>query len=251
MLPGAGRNNSLGRAFQVLEALAFHPEGASVATLARETELPRATVTRLLASLADAHAVARTPHGKDWTLGPTILRLGRALGSLAALRDRARPLLEELVAALGETVMLAVPSGPASAQVVDEVEAPRVVGVRGAWTGTVLTTPASGFVRMVLSERPDDELTSTVESVTFTAHTPRTITTPSDLLAAIEQIRREDYSMVIDEFEMGLSGVAVPVRRQGVLMAMISMYVPTTRFDDAMRTRALPLLRDAATRLAR
>ena len=251
VLPGAGRNSSLMRAFEVLEALARHAEGASVATLARETDLPRATVTRLLASLADARAVARTAHGKSWTLGPTIVRLGRALGGLAALRDRARPLLEELVAAIGETVMLSVPYGPASAQVVEEVEAPCVVGVRAGWTGSVLTTPASGDVRMVLAELADDALASTVASMTLTALTPRTITSPSELLTTIDRIRGEGYSIVIDQLEMGLSGLGVPVRRHGVLMAMLSVYMPTPRFDDAMRTRALPLLRGAAPRLAR
>jgi DNA-binding IclR family transcriptional regulator len=250
VLPGAGRNASLRRAFQVLECLAFHAEGASVAALARETELPRATVTRLLASLADAGAVVRSPHQRAWTLGPTITRLARALGSVVQLRDRARPLLEELMAATNETAMLGVPAGPASAQVVDEVEGPRVVGARRGWSGRILVTPASAFVRMVLAELPDDELERIVQSLPFTAQTPRTITKPTELLRAIEQIRREDHCIVVDEFEMGLAGVGVPVRRDGVLIAMFAIYLPTTRFDEAMQARALALLLDAAARLA-
>src|SRR5690242_14544701 len=65
----AGRNESIRRAFHVLESLARH-RGASVAGVARETGLPRATVTRVLATLADVGAARREAGG--WTVGPTI-----------------------------------------------------------------------------------------------------------------------------------------------------------------------------------
>jgi IclR family acetate operon transcriptional repressor len=75
LLPGAGRNQSLARAFRVLDCLARSPNGASVAGIARETGLARATVTRLLASLADEEAVRRD--GGAWRLGPRIATLAR------------------------------------------------------------------------------------------------------------------------------------------------------------------------------
>lgn len=67
LLSGAGRNQSLKRAFGLLEWLATRPSGASVAVLSRELGLARATVTRLLGSLADAGAVTRD--GRAWTIG--------------------------------------------------------------------------------------------------------------------------------------------------------------------------------------
>lgn len=61
---GARRNESIRRAFRVLECLARLP-GASVAAVARETGLPRATVTRVLGTLADLGAVRRDRGGWD------------------------------------------------------------------------------------------------------------------------------------------------------------------------------------------
>jgi DNA-binding IclR family transcriptional regulator len=249
VLPGAGRNQSLARAFEVLECLASHRAGASVAALTREVNLPRATVTRLLASLADVGAVARSPHGRTWAIGPTILRLSRAVTSLATLRDRARPLVEELVASLEETVLLAVPSGPASAHVIEELSGPRIVSARG-WIDSSLTSPASGFVRQVLAELPEPELARVLASLELTALTPKTITTAGELLDAIAQVRRDDFNIVIDEYEDGLAGLGVPVRRGGALVAMLSVYMPTARFDEQMRGRALALLRTAAAQLS-
>ena len=63
-----------------------HP-GASVAGVARETGLPRATVTRVLATLADVGAARRD--GGGWTLGPSIAALARGVDP--PLAERAGP----------------------------------------------------------------------------------------------------------------------------------------------------------------
>jgi IclR family acetate operon transcriptional repressor len=248
LLPGAGRNQSLARAFLLLECLADQPDGASVATLARRIGLPRATVTRLLASLADQGAVARVGRTRDWVLGPAIVRLARAVAPLVALSDRARPLLEAAVEDVGETVMLGVPIGPASAQVVDEVPGPRVVGV-GSWLGRTLTHPASGFVRILLAELPDEDLRRVLAGLRLTAFTPKTITDEHELLAAIEEVRRDGCCLVVDELETGLAGMAVAVRREGRVVAMVAMYLPTARFDAAKRAHGRARLTALAERL--
>lgn len=245
VLPGAGRNQSLDRAFGLLERLALHPAGATVATITRELGLPRATVTRLLASLADAGAVTR--NGRAWTIGPSIERLGRAT-AIGAIRNRARPLMQEVVSAIQETVLLAVPIGNASAQVIEEIQGPRIVTARG-WAGTVLSAPASGFVRQLLAELPEPELHDLMKSLMIPASTARTITRPDKFIKEIARIRNEGYAVVIDEYEMGLAGLGVPVRENGRLVAMIATHMPSTRFNDEMRTQALSRLRGAADRL--
>jgi IclR family acetate operon transcriptional repressor len=248
LLGRSGRNRSLGRAFALLERLAAHPGGASVAVLARELELPRATVTRLLGSLADHGAVARTDAGRRWVLGPTIARLAGGAGPAIAVRARARPLLAEAAAALGETVMLAVPTGRAAAEVVEEAAGPRVVGV-GSWLGRTLDSPASGFVRMLLAELPAAEARELLARLPLEPRTPATLTDPEAVLAAVQRVRDAGVAVVVDEYEVGLAGMAVPVRSSGRLAAMIGMYVPTARFGREERRAGATVLGDAARRL--
>jgi len=244
LLPGAGRNQSLARAFQVLDCLAARPEGASVADVARATGLARATVTRLLGSLADEGA-ARREQGA-WRLGPRMAQLARGLAP--PLPVRAGPLLEGLAETLGETVMLAVPEGRAGARVVAEAEGPRMVGV-GSWLGRTLEDPASGFVRLRLASLEPAARRQAVAGLRFEAHTASTIRSARPLLAALEEIARAGYAEVVDEFEQGLAGLAVPLRQDGRLAAMLAIYLPTARLDGAMRARALDELRRAAQSL--
>jgi DNA-binding IclR family transcriptional regulator len=244
LLAGAGRNQSLARAFQVLDFLAARPEGASVADVARATGLPRATVTRLLASLADEDAVRRE-HG-GWRLGPRIAQLAGALAP--PLPARAQPVLEELAAALGETVMLGVPEGAAGARVVAEAVGPRMVGV-GSWLGRTLEDPASGFVRLRLAMLEPEARSGAVARLSFVPHTASTIRAARPLLAAVERVAEAGHAEVVDEFEQGLAGLAVPLREDGRLVAMLAVYLPTARLDGAMRERVLGALRAAAQSL--
>jgi DNA-binding IclR family transcriptional regulator len=228
----------------VLDCLAAHPAGVSVAAVSRATGLPRATVTRLLGSLADEGATLR--ERGEWRLGPRIALLARGL--TPPLPERAAPVLEALAAELGETVMLGVPEGPAGARVVAEVEGPRMVGV-GSWLGRTLEDPASGFVRLRLAALEPAARRRAVAGLRFAAHTASTIRAARPLLAAVEEIAARGYAEVVDEFEQGLAGIAVPLHEEGRLTAMLAVYLPTARLDDAMRARTLAGLRRSAQSL--
>ena len=228
----------------MLDCLAAHPAGVSVAAVARATGLPRATVTRLLGSLADEDAARRD--GGEWRLGPRIAQL--ASGLAPPLPERAGPVLAALAAELGETVMLGVPDGPAGARVEAEAAGSRMVSV-GSWLGRTLEDPASGFVRLRLAALEPAARRQAVAGLRFTAHTASTIRSARPLLAALEEVARVGHAEVVDEFEQGLAGLAVPVHEDGRLSAMLAVYLPTARLDAAMRARALDGLRRAAQSL--
>jgi IclR family transcriptional regulator, pca regulon regulatory protein len=229
----------------VLDCLAAHPEGLSVAAIARATALPRSTVTRLLGSLADEGAVLHESDAGGWRIGPRIALLAQPG---ASLEQRAAPVLDALAAELGETVMLARPEGTIGARVIAEAAGPRMVSV-GSWLGRTLEDPASGFVRLRLAALEPAARRRAGAGLRFTAHTPSTITAAGPLLAAVERTARDGHAEVVDEFEQGLAGLAVPLLEDGRLAAMLAVYLPTARLDAAMRTRALAALRRATQSL--
>lgn len=249
LLPGTSRNESLQRAFDLLEILAQHPRGASVATLCQESNLPRSTVSRLMASLFDAGAVARPGTDRKWVLGPTITRLTNAVAPWSALQNRSREVLEEATQVLGETTMIAIPTGPVTARVLDEVQGPKLVGVRNPWIGKSIDSPASGFVRQLLADLPEETSDRFIENMEFVQHTPKTRVGPPQLREAVAEIRTQQYNAVIDELEDGLSGLGVPVRQDRRLVAIIATYMPTVRFTPQVQAQAIDVLRSAADKL--
>jgi len=97
----------LDRAIAILEACEEGP--ASLAALVERTGLPRATAHRLAGALED-HGMLRRDDGR-WALGPTLARLAAVAASGPPLVVAARPALEQLRDATGESVQLYVRRG--------------------------------------------------------------------------------------------------------------------------------------------
>ena len=248
LMPGAGRNESLQKAFDVLERLADAPRGLLVAEVARQTGFPRSTVTRLLASLFEAGASSRDDDGR-WTVGPLIRRLADSTTD-ADVVGHGMALLHEASERLGETTMLAVPAGGFGARVLGEAQGTRLLAVRTTWVDAVITSLSSGLVRLVLAEAPPATVAKVIAERERPRRTAATLTDPSELMAAIDEVRRSGRSIVVDEFELGLSGVGCPVHVEGALVAMIAAYLPSARFTGADRDAVITEIEDVAAALA-
>src|SRR5437764_857062 len=103
------RTKSLGRAVDLLHAVAARPGGSSGVELARATGLPRSTVTRTLRTLADLGLVEQPG---AWVLGYELVRLARAADPYRALVEAARGVLARLRDEIGESALLAGTRGP-------------------------------------------------------------------------------------------------------------------------------------------
>lgn len=100
----------LDKAVVVLAALEGGPHG--LAELVAATGLPRATAHRLAVAL-EAHDLVRRDGDGRFALGLRLAALGRAAAAGFPLAELARPALERLRAATGESVQLYVPDGDA------------------------------------------------------------------------------------------------------------------------------------------
>ncbi len=76
--------------------------------LCRRTGLPKATVSRLSYTLMMLGYLGYDPTQRKYQLGPAVLTLGYPLLANLAIRQRARPLMEQLAAATRCTVNLAM-----------------------------------------------------------------------------------------------------------------------------------------------
>ncbi len=97
----------LDRAIAILHACEEGP--ASLSDVAARTGLPRATAHRLAVALED-HGLLRRADGR-FALGPTLARLGAVASSGPTLVVAARPALDDLRDATGESVQLYVRRG--------------------------------------------------------------------------------------------------------------------------------------------
>ena len=223
----------------MLDALA---DGSEHGTneIARRTGINASTVSRLLATLAADGMVERVSANGRYRLGLRLLQLGNAVLGRIDLREVARPHLQALAAATGETTTLSAP-GERDAITVDFVLSPASVqSVARVGRPSIAHATATGKVLLAFG-------TARLQPGALKAYTPRTITDRRRLTAELEGVRRQRWAEAVGEREQHLNAIAAPVvDGRGELAAIVGVQGPSSRFDrDAMRTALTELLEHA------
>ncbi|HET7901887.1 MAG TPA: IclR family transcriptional regulator [Candidatus Nanopelagicales bacterium] len=242
----SGRVQSVDRAAALLRAVARSaPAGAPVAELALQCGLNRATAWRLLATLEDNGLVEREPGTGRYVLGLGIARLASAVGVDGLVR-RARPVLERLSAASGETADLAVVR-PTGLTYVDEVAPATVMAAN--WLGRNVPLHATSSGKTWLAWLPPREA-HTLLSAPLARFTATTLTTLPELDDELTAIRARGYGTCSGEFESQLYGVSAPVLDDGRPVAVISVWGPSDRITEDRFPELGRLVADAADEIA-
>src|ERR671915_469056 len=149
---------SLERAFDLLEALA--PGGElGVTELANRTGLVPSTAHRLLHTLAKRGYVSQSSESGRYLLGYKVVEVASGLEQrLARLKAVARPHLERIQRATGETVNLVVLDADRVVYV-DQVEGSRSVRMFTA-VGTAALAHTTGSGKALIAAGPPDAVTA-------------------------------------------------------------------------------------------
>lgn len=231
---------SVERAFELLEVIAGAGGEASISEVAEVAGIPLPTIHRLLRTLVGRGYIRQLPNRK-YALGPRLIPLGDVASSV--LGTWARPVLAPLVEQLDESANLAIPDGDLAVYV---AQVPSTQTMRMfTEVGKRVFQHCTGAGKALLSQLPDDVVRAVLARTRMPAQTPRTITSPDALLAELAEVRARGYALDIEEQEIGVQCIAVPVRHRETRMA-ISVSGPATRMTADLEARAVPLLNAAA-----
>jgi DNA-binding IclR family transcriptional regulator len=226
-MPGV---QSIERAFSLLRALAVGPAG--ITELAERAQLPKSTVSRLLAALETEGAVEQVETGGEYRLGNALADLAGAAGPGYNLVTAARPHLLQLTSLTGESSGLAV-LDDGSVYYLDHVEAEEEVMVR-SWVGEQiplhLVPSGVALLAGAPAEFVDDYLARPL-----TRTTDHSVIDPTTIRARIEEVRRAGYIWYYQEFDDSICSVASPVwAADGSVLAALHVHGPAFRFpgDD-------------------
>ena len=217
------------RAMSLLKAFDDVRREWGLADLAQEVGLNKTTTYRLLTALESEGMVARRPSSETYTLGPEIVVLGgRALRS-NDLRSLAKPELEKMAAASGETATLEIMSGEDHVLIIDEVIGNHLVGSSQS-LGTRWPMFATSTGLAMLAHLPE-ERTAAVLARPLPQLTTKTVTDTAVLRQELAKIRQRGYSFVQEWLEEGLLVVGAPLfNHDGQVVAAISLGAPAIRF---------------------
>jgi DNA-binding IclR family transcriptional regulator len=235
---------SVSIALDIIDALARETE-LSLSELARRVGIAKSTAHRTCAVLARRGLINRTAD-RGFRLGVRLVEYGRLATERTAVGDQALPLLVELRNTLQETVQVGVPAG-ADVVYVERVEGQRALRYSTNSRRSPLHRSSAGKVLAAFNP----ELAEARLRAGLPPSTGYTIVVPELLRAELERVRERGWARSVDETELGLSSLAVPVRSavRGPVVAAISMVGPTARVVGDRETRHLRILKAGARRL--
>jgi len=215
----------------LLEFFAAHQRPASLAEIARHFGWPRSSTFNLLGTLT-ARGFLYEPRAKQgYYPAPVWATLIHRIEQAQPVPPGIRAVLEKLVAATGETAVLAAASG-AFALFIETVESPSSVRY-AAPVGKRVPLHVTATGRALLSQMAPEERASVLRKAEFERYTASTLLGPEAVEAEITLSRERGWFAGNAEYTQDLGGVAMPFalgeRRFALLVAG-----PTFRVGDRL-----------------
>ena len=206
--------------------------------------LARTAARRYLLTLQHLGYVASD--GKYFWLTPRVMRLGQSYLASARLPRLAQPFLQRIASLTQESAYLAVRDGD------DIVYVARNGPNRAMNSGFVLGAHVPSHVTsagmLMLAMMEPDALDLWLSNKDLPAFTAYTIVDKPELLSVLKAIRQQGWALSEQQFDLGIRGVAVPLRDlKGQVLGALSVSLPI-QFETGQETveRVLPALREAA-----
>jgi len=247
----SGRSSvqSVVHALDIFDYLASSGGEAGVTELAQFLGIHKSTASRLLATLNERGYVSRSPQSGKYSLGMHLVELSRVKLDQIDLRQLARPYLENLVSATGETAHLAV-LDHGKVVYIDKVDTPQTLGMRSR-IGYRIAAHCTALGKALLAELPAAELDSVLDTDKMVRFTSNTITDPDTLKLHLASVRERGYAIDDEEHEDGIRCIAAAIKdHAGRVVAAISVSGPTFRITREKADAIGRLVGDAARRLS-
>lgn len=237
------------KVLKILETLHSNPSGLQLKDIARQTAINKSTAYRFLAHLQGEGYLYRDDAGA-YVIGPKLARMGSGTNFEESLRKMARPILQKLWAATGETVNLAILDGRQILylDVIESSHTFRLASQNGARRPLYCTA----LGKAILAYLPEQETKELLGALTFERLTSRTLTQPAKLKKDLVKSRLQGYALDNEEAVLGARCIAAPIfDANGKVIGAVSVSGPLTRIDTDKIAAFAGLVKEAAHAISR
>jgi DNA-binding IclR family transcriptional regulator len=232
----------LAKGAKILELLADFPSGLSLADISRRSGIAKTTTHRLLITWEHLGYIQHHASG-HFQLGAGALELSRKVSRRNRIADTARPLLERLQRATGETVFLGVYRG-GRVVLIDGLESQHPLRIV-VDLGSQCYLHASAQGRAVAAFLDPSRLAELILANGLQRITPATRTEPSIFTERLMDVRRCGYAINWEETVEGsvCIGAAFFAGTGGPVLGSLGVSIPVSRATESHVQTAIGSLR--------
>jgi IclR family pca regulon transcriptional regulator len=240
---------SLARGLAVIQAFSDKKRQLTISQLSVKTALSRAAVRRCLYTLMKL-GYAGSDDSRHYFLRPRVLSLGHSYITSMPLSAAAQPVLEHVSHQLHESCSIAILDGLEIIYVA-RASVTRIMSI-DLGVGSRLPAFCTSMGRVLLAYLPPEDLELCLARIEYTSHTERTVRNADKLRQILRLVRRNGYSIVDQELELGLRSMAVPIQNPaGKVVAALNVGAHAQRVSvQEMQNRFLSHVQAAAQELS-
>lgn len=247
MAPGERRSGaeSSRKVLGVLSAFDERRHTLTAGRLAEAIDAPLSSTYRYLAVLRESGLVEEAEAAGSYRLTPRVIGMARAArAAQGGLERLARPVLERIAAASGETALL-VKRVRVAAVCVDRVESPHPVRLQFD-PGQPMPLHRGAAARVLLSGMPARERAAYLSGAAREAAQAADEVWRPPSEEEFAQVAASGWAQSFEEVDEGIWGAAAAVREDGALLASIGVAGPLFRLGQAEREHVIALVRAGA-----
>lgn len=222
---------SVHKAIRILREFSQNEPELGISQLSRRLGIAKSTVSRLIHILCAENMVVQNPETRKYHLSLTAFEIGSVVYNEMELCQIAFPMLKKMLSTVQAAIQMVTYDNGGIIYLVKlpEHRDGKILNVMGKRVPAHCT--ASGKVMLAFQ---DEHEINRVMSHNLKAFTHKTITCPDKLRLELQTIRKRGYAVSHDEFNQGMSSVAVPVFNDyDAIIASICILRPTGQITDA------------------
>lgn len=234
--------NSLSRGLLILESFTARQPRLFPSQIQTLTNIPRATLFRLLKILKGLNYLKYDSESKKYYLGPSVLRLGFSVLQTLEAREIIRPYLEKLSRKFNRSIGLLMLDNCEMVY----IERIRVPSLRdfNISVGSRIAVYPTAAGKAVLAYLNKEKLKQIIDELKKDGQAAQYIGKNGEkLFNSLDEVRRQGYSMNNEELFKGVRGIAVPIfSAEGVTYAINTAVPPEEVSVDDLRNIYAPEL---------
>lgn len=231
-----GDSPSAEKLLNVLMSFADHGRQAALDKIRSHCGISRSTIYRYIQLLRKFGLVEESQRSGYYRLGPSVTRLAHAMSHERDFIGRTRPIMRDLAAETGESIMLSRRAGDRIV-VLSFVDSDKMLRVNMAAANN-LPIYRGSFGKLYIAFEPLEKRRDLISSIR--THTPPT----EEEFAAI---RQRGYATSHEEVEVGAASISVPIMSPtGDIFAVLTLAGPTARLTRNRIRKLAPKVFKAA-----
>ncbi len=201
------------KAFLILDVISKSSQGLRISEISTRLDISKSTVHGITAALEEQGAIFRDPASKKYTIGITLMELGKAAYERLDFKHIARPFMEELMEQCQESVFLGIRNAH-KVTVIDIVESRKDFKISSP-IGTSLPLLAGAIGKLFLSQMELKDSQKYLNSNPLVKFTTKTIIDPKEYAKELIKVKKNGFALDDEEYISGVRAVVAPVKGYG------------------------------------